>query len=301
MILELEKASKVNELIEGLFTNTNIIDEISKALEIDENVKITGLIFETKNYDKFETLEGNRETNKTNIEKIKESIKERGYKKGQPIIIDKNAKIIDGQHREKACEELEKPIIFTIEDSNQDSLELTQSLNINQKNWGMHDYIQSYADRGNENYKNLLELVKDEKITESLAIWFLFKSRNGNVQSTIKEGNLNCTLNDVLQIKKILAKIREIQNTIPSNLSSEKVLKKAFLGDKVAVPLMAIMSETNYKHSRMVKQIEQLYRSIDIRNMTSAGDSLVEIYNKNLGRNSMNKLRPYSEIGTKLK
>lgn len=294
-----------NQSIEAKVLNileeNNLVAEIKKAIELDEEVKIAGIIFESKKYSKLNRLSGNRNIDVNNVKKIESSVVENGYKKSQPIIVDSDLSIIDGQHRLQVCKNMDIPVYFTVEGASDDSLKLTQDLNRNQKNWGLSDYIQSFADRGYKDYQNFIEFISREKINISLGIWFLYKSRNGETQSKIKEGRLKCAELEIYKIKSTLDKIRELKNAIPSNLKQEKELIKAMESDKIAVPLMVIMEESNYSQERMLKQISALYRSIDKRSMAVAGDSLVEMYNHKLGKNSPNRLRAYNEISQSLR
>ena len=80
-------------------------------------------------------------------------------------------------------------------------------------------------------------------------------------------------------------------NTLPE----ERALRRAILSDKVAVPLMVIMEEENYRHDRMLKQVKEYFRSIDKRNMSTAGESLVALYNHRL-RDPNSRLKTYSDM-----
>ena len=59
--------------------------------------------------------------------------------------------------------------------------------------------------------------------------------------------------------------------------------------------MVKIMRQDNYDHNRMLKQISTNYRSIDLRNRNTMGDSLVAIYNKKL-KNKEDKLPYYVDM-----
>lgn len=68
----------------------------------------------SNDYKKFNFASFNRSLVKSNIEKLKkEAIKEDNFPYF-PIVVDKNLTIIDGQHRYKACMELNKPIYYIV-------------------------------------------------------------------------------------------------------------------------------------------------------------------------------------------
>lgn len=56
---------------------------------------------------------------------------------------------------------------------------------------------------------------------------------------------------------------------------------------------MVIMEEKNYHHDGMLKQAKEYFRSIDKRNMSTAGESLVALYNHRLKES---RLRKYSDM-----
>jgi hypothetical protein len=103
---------------------------------------------QTLDYDRFKFFDFNRAIGKK-IKRLKESIKKHGYISGRPILVDKQMRIIDGQHRFIACKELGMPIIYeTIKSNGMDMQELVVDLNRNQKAWGIGDYIHSWASKG---------------------------------------------------------------------------------------------------------------------------------------------------------
>ena len=71
-------------------------------------------IYQTSNYDKFTNFLGNRSVtsvkSRHHIEKLMESMK-KSYLP-QPIIVDENFSVLDGQHRLEAAKKLKLPIYF---------------------------------------------------------------------------------------------------------------------------------------------------------------------------------------------
>ena len=283
------------EKLLNIIGNDELVDQLKKSISLDKDIEISNFIFSSKKYDSFNRLAGNRDIDPKNVKKLTNSIKANGYKKSQPIILDEDFNIIDGQHRFRACQDLGLPVYFTIEKTD-DSLKLTQDLNKDQKNWSIIDYVKSYSERKFEDYNRLLKLIQDENITTSSAIWLIKRSRNGNVQQQIRKGTFKCSEEDVLRARLVLNKIRELKESIPNNFPEEKKLRSVMLTDRIIVPLMCMMEEENYNHKRMLKQIKELYRSIDTRSMVTAGESLIAIYNLKLNKSSNKRLRPYSEI-----
>ena len=113
-------------------------------------------VYETNNYDMFKQMLGNRDIKGES--KIVESIKRVGLVYS-PIIVNENYEVIDGQNRLEALRQLELPVYFIIQEGL--GIEACRSLNIGQTNWGTEDYIYSYADVGNKNYRRLASLMTE--------------------------------------------------------------------------------------------------------------------------------------------
>lgn len=113
-------------------------------------------IHTTTEYGIFKHLTGNRELKKR-AEDIKKSIGKIGWITN-PIIVNENMEVIDGQSRLQALMELGMPVEYII----QDSLDLEQCRTMNSYNesWGTKDYIDSYCAEGNENYIRLRNLME---------------------------------------------------------------------------------------------------------------------------------------------
>lgn len=113
-------------------------------------------IYETTDYDMFRQMLGNRDIKGES--KIVNSIKKVGYIMN-PIIVNEKYEVIDGQNRLEALKSLELPVYFTIQEGL--DIEACRSLNIGQTNWTTDDYIYSYADEGNKNYRRLASLMTE--------------------------------------------------------------------------------------------------------------------------------------------
>jgi hypothetical protein len=120
--------------------------------------KIIGKIYQTTNYDSFKRLKGNRDVR--NAKKIVDSINKVGYVLS-PILVNENMEVIDGQNRLDALRQLDLPVPYIM----QEGIGRTecQALNINQSNWTTEQFINSYAECGEESYERLQFLVSTFK------------------------------------------------------------------------------------------------------------------------------------------
>ena len=106
----------------------------------EESVKV----LQTKDYDQFSFIDGNRDINKENLTRIKQSMNEKYIP--VPIIVNDKYEIIDGQHRFLAAKSLNLAIYFIIIPNLK--LEDVQRLNTNSANWAYKQYLQSYCKLG---------------------------------------------------------------------------------------------------------------------------------------------------------
>lgn len=113
-------------------------------------------IYETVDYDMFRQMLGNRDIKGES--KIVNSIKKVGYVIN-PIIVNEKNEIIDGQNRLEALRSLGLPVYFVVQEGL--DVEACRYLNIGQTNWTTEDYVYSYADEGNPNYRRLASLIME--------------------------------------------------------------------------------------------------------------------------------------------
>ena len=113
-------------------------------------------VYETTDYGMFKKMLGNRDVKGES--KIVDSIKRVGLV-NNPIIVNENYEIIDGQNRLEALKQLNLPVSFIIREGL--GIDACRSLNIGQTNWGTEDYVYSFANVGNPNYKRLASLMNE--------------------------------------------------------------------------------------------------------------------------------------------
>lgn len=118
--------------------------------------KVTGNIYQTMDYSKFNKLPGNRKVLLRRKAKILKSINEIGYVRN-PIVINENHEIIDGQGRFEALKELGLSIEYVVAENA--GLKECVGLNLGQTNWKPLDYVESYAEQGVESYIRFLECL----------------------------------------------------------------------------------------------------------------------------------------------
>lgn len=110
----------------------------------------------TRDYHLFKFMPGNRAI-KNRAENIKKSIEKIGWI-SNPIIVNQDMEIIDGQSRFVALQELNMPVEYQIIPH----LDVDDCRTLNKFNtqWKTNDYMESYAEEGNQNYIRIRNLSK---------------------------------------------------------------------------------------------------------------------------------------------
>ncbi len=108
---------------------------------------------ETKNYQIFKFLHGNRSLDFKHVSRLKESLKTVNLMPLKPIITNKKNFLLDGQHRWVAAKELGLPISYCVTDIEpKDAIKVIQILNQNGKAWDVQDFLHLYCTEKNPNY-----------------------------------------------------------------------------------------------------------------------------------------------------
>jgi ParB-like nuclease family protein len=161
-------------------------------------------IKKSTDYKKFKKLDFQRPISSEHSFRLQKSIQECNLLNANPIIVDKNYYIIDGQHRVDACRILKTPIYYQVIDIDAQA-HPNVIININkQENWKLKNYIDFHAKQGNENYIKLLNLTKlyDCPIN---SLMYLSKLAGGKANHNLREGKMQLPENTEDFLEKFMA------------------------------------------------------------------------------------------------
>jgi|TARA_R110000737_G_scaffold333251_1_gene350779 predicted DNA-binding protein len=145
-------------------------------------------VYMTNDLDIFNDIEGNRPPNPQHIRRLTESIRLNGILQN-PIIVNQNNKVIDGQHRLLAAKKA-KSSIYYIKVKGYDLKEV-QTLNLNQKNWTRADFMEGYAKMGVESYVKLRDFAnfnKEFNLSTCTSLCSNTTSDNNNMSQKFRRG-----------------------------------------------------------------------------------------------------------------
>lgn len=236
-----------------------------------KNEKTKVVVYTTKDYSKFKKLLGNREVSLKRIKKIISSINAVGYITS-PIIVNEKMEIIDGQGRLEALKELGLPVDYIIVKGA--GIDACLNMNIYQEKWRVLDYINSYVERGNENYRKLKLLLDTWPLFSiNVVTTALFNVGRYSI-SSIKSGELVITDEDY---NRALENLNYITPLIPYAKKTNGKLEPFFQ----AVIYARNMEEVD-EQRLMTKLIENMGIMINWSDIATAIQSIEEVYNKGL-------------------
>lgn len=126
--------------------------------QTDSKKDVIGYVYQTTDYDLFKIDKLNRPIIESHAHDLVDKLKNDQDIVLEPIIVDSNYKIIDGQHRFYALSALGMPINYIVDNSI--SIDDAVILNSQQRNWSMSNYINYFANKGNKEYIKLDEKLK---------------------------------------------------------------------------------------------------------------------------------------------
>lgn len=163
-----------------------------------EDTATTNVIYQTTDYNKFRKLSGNRDVEEKRVKNIVKSIQKVGWI-SNPIIVNKQLEIIDGQGRFEALKRLGLPIEYHIVDSV--TLDGCRTMNSNQKGWATMDYVKSYAKSKVKDYQRVKEVMDYFGVTfDTVMAAKGTKSASGGFYEKVREGNMEFSEADYINV-----------------------------------------------------------------------------------------------------
>jgi len=223
-------------------------------------------VLKTHNYSIFKLLKGNRVIDLQHVNNIKKSMMQKFII--NPIMVNENLEIIDGQHRFTALKELGLPIHYIIEQGGK--LEDVQFLNSNTKNWTALDYIDSYCNLGNENYlkiKEFLTIFPDLSVSSCIDILTDYVNFG---RKSLRDGSL--VVKNYENSLIFATQIIELKNYIDFYNHTNFIRA-----------MITVVKIKGYNHNQMAEKIK-LYRADFFRcsNISQYRNLLHKAYNKNI-------------------
>lgn len=165
---------------------------------------VEGLVIKTYDYNRFKFYDWNRDVSEKGLNRLAASVEKYGWR-NDPIIIDEDFGVIDGQHRLVYARKHKLPVYYTIQ---KDITPLDcQRINSDRRAWTLADYIKYHAFRGNEDYQQIYKLIQRYPDMPVHTIVYACSGRmniscaGGNSTRKIRAGELTIRTNVALATK----------------------------------------------------------------------------------------------------
>jgi hypothetical protein len=190
-----------------------------KNLRIESETKI----YETRDYGMFKKHSQNVPLDERHLIKIMESIKKKNLLHLEPIIVDSEYRVVDGQHRLEAAKRLELSIFYIIaEDSKPEDM---RQMNIS-RTWKREHYLHNFVECGFPEYIKLKKFM--DKTGLSLKNVFVIWGIEGRGRANLKrddfrDGNFKCPSLDKMEISLLfLAKCNKVIDYVKERIEGKK-------------------------------------------------------------------------------
>jgi len=220
----------------------------------------------TKLYSKFTLISGNRGVSEAHIEKLVAMIAaNEDWLMFNPIIVDNDLRVLDGQHRLIAAQKANVHIWYNIR-SKKTSLEVVARINDCQKSWTPDDFVFMYSALGNVHYKAFWEFYKGYGLSPSTGL-LLFGNQS---MKSLRDGTLKII--DILKSEEVANALMDVKKYVP--FADYNRFANAFV---------RVFENKEYNHKRMLTKLRQ--RKDVIKKLATVEDymrMLEDIYNHKL-------------------
>ena len=250
-------------------------------------------IFCTYDASIFKRLLGNRDITETRKDKIRTSLNASGQLP-KIIVVNERMEIIDGQARVEVFGELGLPILYeicpglTVEDC--------IALNRYTSAWKPIDYVKSFAEKGNENYVRLLDLINNHPVlTMSDVVCAVTGIRGiGNARKQLIESE-KLVLSELfaLDVNEMLAYMEQFKLFIEGEISKKKIERKGFRVGVLYQSTAHAYRIESVDNDRLLKQFKKHYTEkwTGRESIDGCLDDLTKIYNYGLPKREQLNLR----------
>jgi len=184
-------------------------------------------VYKTNDLSMFNEIKGNRPPNPQHIKRLTDSIKTNGLL-CNPILVNEDYEVIDGQHRLLAAKEAKSNIYYIILKGY--ALKEVHALNLNQKNWTKKDFMEGYAEMGIESYIKLRDFTvnhKDFNIGNCIAMCANLTGQSNGISQKYRSDGKSYNIKEVFEEGTWRVRDFDLAN---ENASKLKMIKQHYDG-----------------------------------------------------------------------
>jgi len=249
-------------------------------------VTSVGDIHETKDYNLFDIVKGNREVNRSHVNRLKDKIRRRDLKELPITVLSKNKSgkfpIFDGQHRYLARSELNKPIRFIVaEKLKADDISIA---NTDNANWVSKNFLHKFVEKGNEDYVYYKSFMEEYGLNNKYSVTTTILNnsfrRERSQEKDFEDGLFKVA--DKTESEETMKYINKILTEIDSSKCKNSFFYYAILH---------AMSHVGFNRTHFAKKVEKL--SAKFKGATNSQewlDIIDRVYNKH--NQGLKKFKP---------
>jgi hypothetical protein len=219
----------------------------------------------TKNYDQFGLYDSNREIDQKHVLYLMKKISRKNLLHVNPIIVDGDMNVIEGQHRLEAAKRLDVPIWYVMgEGVNKSDM---SDLNAGRKNWKILDYVNFWTVEKRHGYDVLSRFINKYPHVPISSLVALLSTSGRCERRELEEGNVNvANEREAGKVLEYLKAFRDFTDLAYTSYFIRAVLK--------------IARVEGYDQDKMMRKISMQPRSlVKCVDTNQYIDLLEEIYN----------------------
>ncbi len=229
------------------------------------------MIKKTTDYDMFQKSSRNREIDSNNLSRLIRSLQDHNLLEKNPIKVNSDLVVIDGQHRLEACKALGVPVYYEIGDW---SIPDMLTLNMAQKAWTQADFISYHANSEpkNQNYVRILKLcdASNESVNGVIKVVLGYNHR---LATDLRNGSLRFSEQN---LSDAIIKMRDVK-TVCDYLADLEVGNGCHLQLKFKQSLYGFLSFPGVT-------LDQLMKNLEVKGSWMRKQSMVMDYTRLLQR-----------------
>lgn len=238
-------------------------------------------VYMTNDLTIFNQVKGNRPPNPQHIRRLCESIKTNGILQN-PIIVNEDMDVIDGQHRLLAAKEAKSGVYFIVVAGYK--LNEVQILNLNQKNWTKKDFMEGYADMGVVPYiklRNFTRRNKEFNITDCLAMCSnSVSSSSSSMTQKYRYKNVVMNQKEVFEEGTWLGKDFELAQEYADKLKMIKPYYQGYKRSSFVAAMIGLFKNENFNFLEFLQKLKKQYKKLeDCTNVSQYRLLIEDIYN----------------------
>jgi hypothetical protein len=231
-------------------------------------------LLSTTNYDLFKTIIGNRDIYEPHLQRLIASINQNNMLEQNPIIVNEEMRVIDGQHRLLAAKALGVPIYYTIKPHA--NLAEVQMLNATSKTWSTYDYMNSYITKGVKSYIELKEFADEYRISVPIAMRILADTfEEHNLMANFRAGKFEIV--DRQKAENLASLVSEVRKHTPDGAWTHQACVKALATLIEKVKPQLFVSALDRYQSVITRRVSRKDYLREFENILKAGGNNKDI------------------------